>query len=45
LKLLVFNVSTGLNPLAFVSATSGSAFYWLGKKANKMARLADIPTV
>jgi hypothetical protein len=40
-----FNISTGLAPVALVSGAAGSAFYWLGRKANAIARIADIPAV
>lgn len=43
--LTAFNISVGLGPVALVSATAGSAFYWLGRKANAMARIADIPAL
>ena len=41
----VFNVSVGLGPVALVSGAAGSACYWLGRKANSIARIADIPAV
>lgn len=40
-----FNVSVGLGPVALVSGAAGSAFYWLGRKANAIGRIADIPAV
>ena len=43
--LTAFNVSVGLSPAALVSGAAGSAFYWLGRKANAMARIADIPAL
>lgn len=43
--LTAFNVSAGLGPIALVSGAAGSAFYWLGRKANLIARIADIPAV
>ena len=43
--LTAFNVSVGLGPAALVSGAAGSAFYWLGRKANAMARIADIPAL
>lgn len=43
--LTTFNVSVGLGPVALVSGAAGSAFYWLGRKTNAIARIADIPAV
>ena len=43
--LTAFNVSVGLGPAALVSGAAGSAFYWLGRKANAIGRIADIPAV
>ena len=43
--LTAFNVSVGLSPVALVSGAAGSAFYWLGRKANAIARIADIPAL
>ena len=43
--LTVFNVSVGLGPVALVSGATGTAFYWLGKKVNAIARVADIPAL
>ena len=40
-----FNIAVGLAPVALVSGAAGSAFYWLGKKANAIARIADIPAI
>jgi len=40
-----FNVSAGLGPVALVSEAARSAFYWLSRKANAIARIADIPAV
>ena len=38
-----FNVSAGLSPVALLFSSTGSACYWLGRKANKLARAGDIP--
>ena len=43
--LTAFNISVGLGPVAMVSGAAGTAFYWLGKKANALARVGDIPAV
>jgi hypothetical protein len=40
-----FNITAGLAPIALVSSGAGSAFYWLGKKANAIARITDIPAI
>jgi len=40
-----FNVSAGLGPVVLVSRAARSTFYWLGKKANTIARIVDIPAV
>jgi hypothetical protein len=39
------NITAGLAPVALVSGAAGSAFYWLGRKANAIARIADIPAI
>jgi hypothetical protein len=39
------NITAGLAPVALVSNAAGSAFYWLGRKANAIARIADIPAI
>ena len=41
----VFNTPLGLPALGVVSGTVGGAFYWLGSKANKIARAADLGRV
>lgn len=43
--LTAFNISAGLAPVAMVSVAAGSAFYWLGRKVNALARISDIPGV
>lgn len=43
--LTAFNISVGLGPVAMVSGAAGTAFYWLGKKVNALARVGDIPAV
>lgn len=39
------NISAPLAPIALVSSGAGSACYWLGRKANAIARIADIPAI
>ena len=43
--LTAFNVTVGLGPVAMVSVAAGTAFYWLGRKVNMLARVGDIPAV
>ena len=43
--LTAFNGSVGLAPVAMVSSGVGTAFYWLGRKVNALARVGDIPAV
>ena len=43
--LTVLNVSAALAPVALASEAAGSAFYWLGRKANAIARATDIPAL
>ena len=43
--LTAFNISAGLGPVALVCGSAGSAFYWSGRKANSIARIAAIPAV
>lgn len=43
--LTAFNVSVGLSPVALVSGAAGTAFFWLGRKVNAVARIGDIPAV
>ena len=43
--LTAFNGSVGLAPVAMVSSGVGTAFYWLGRKVNALARVSDIPAV
>jgi hypothetical protein len=43
--LTAFNISAGLAPVAMVSSAAGTAFYWLGRKVNALARVGDIPAV
>lgn len=40
-----FNISVVLSPVALVSGATGTAFYWLGRKVNAMARIADVPAL
>ena len=41
--LTAFSISIGLRPVALVSGASGTAFYWLVRKVNALARVGDIP--
>jgi len=41
--LTAFNISIGLAPITMVSSDTGTAFYWLSRKANKLRRTGDIP--
>ena len=43
--LTTFNISVGLAPFAMVSSSAGTAFYWLGRKANALGRIGDIPAL
>lgn len=39
------NITAGLAPIALVSSGAGSAFYWLGRKVNAIARVSDVPAI